>query len=155
MRTFSVGLLFFVVGATVAQHGEFGDLDPLDGFDEKEFEEYFHLDPIEDPEELEKRNEALKKNEEEIKKVNEAYQEGNATWFDGVNEFSDLTDEEFLSQKTGAIIPDKYGRGLLEPADEDRVDEESEKYFARLMNDRQAVPASYSSVDMGKEIENE
>lgn len=152
MRTGYLRLAFFFVGACVAQHAEPGDLDPMDDFDEKEFEEYFHLDPVEDPEEFEKRNEALKMNEEEIKKVNEAYQEGKSTWFDGINEFSDLPEDEFLSQKTGAIMPNEtdFGAGAIEPADEDRIDEESERYFDRLMNDRQAVPASYSSVDMGK-----
>ena len=48
MRTISVGILFFLVGACVAQHGELEDLDPLDG-----------IQDVEDLEEFEKRNEAL------------------------------------------------------------------------------------------------
>ena len=93
----------------------------------------------------------MKKNEEEIKEVNEEYEEGKIGWYDGVNEFSDLTDEEFLAEKTGARIPEEYARGLLEPAEEERVDEASERYFDqfRYIN-RGYVPASYSSVDYGK-----
>merc|ERR1711973_719941 len=64
-------ILVLLVGVASAQHAVPGDLEPLDDIDEKEFEEYFHLDPVDDPEEFEKRSKALKENEKEIKKINE------------------------------------------------------------------------------------
>merc|ERR1712055_688544 len=60
----AVGLAIF--GLCQAQHANPDDLDPLDDIDEKEFEEYFDLDPVKDPKELKRRNEALKANEAAI-----------------------------------------------------------------------------------------
>merc|ERR1712241_1217225 len=56
--------------------------------------------------------------------------------------------DEFVKDKTGAndIVT---GRGLLEPLEEERVDEESERYFDQFRYSRDTVPASYSSVDRG------
>ena len=139
-------------GICRAQHAEPGDLEPLDDIDEAEFEEYFHLDPVEDPEELKKRNEALKKNEEEIKKTNEAYKKGEKTWYDGLNEFDDLPADEFIKEKTGVISNTTYGRGLLEPSDEEKVHEESERYFDEIRFNRAYVPSSYSSKSYGKSL---
>ena len=123
--------------------------DPSLDMDEKEFEEYFHLDPVTDPEELAKRNEALKESEDEIKNVNDEYAKGDLTWYDGLNEFSDLPADEFLEEKTGAIIPENFGRGLLAPTKEQEVDEESERYFDQVRMDRASVPSSYSSLARG------
>jgi len=123
--------------------------DPSLDMDEKEFEEYFHLDPVTDPEELAKRNEALKESEDEIKNVNDEYAKGDLTWYDGLNEFSDLPADEFLEEKTGAIIPENFGRGLLMPTKEQEVDEESERYFDQVRMDRASVPSSYSSLARG------
>ena len=93
----------------------------------------------------------MRHNEALIKEVNEEYQKGEIGWFDGVNEFSDLTEEEFLAEKTGVQMPTQYGRGLLQPAEEERIDEASERYFDqfRAIN-RGSVPNSYSSVDNGR-----
>merc|ERR1711973_269230 len=140
---------FLFFGICRAQHAVPGDLDPLDDIDEAEFEEYFHLDPVEDPEELKKRSEALKKNEEEIKKINEEYEKGEKTWFDGINEFADLTKEEFIKEKTGVISNITFGRGLLEPSPEERVHEESERYFDEIRYNRAYIPRLYSSKSMG------
>merc|ERR1711973_253100 len=97
-------ILVLLVGVASAQHAVPGDLEPLDDIDEKEFEEYFHLDPVDDPEEFEKRSKALKENEKEIKKINEEYENGDITWFDGMNEFADLTEDEFLEDYRGGIF---------------------------------------------------
>jgi len=142
----AVGLALF--GICQAQHAVPGDLEPLDDIDEKEFEEYFHLDPIDDPNELRKRNEALKANEKIIKETNKDFENGDKTWFDKINEFADLTDDEFIQEKTGAndIVE---GRGLISPPEEERYDEESERYFESVRLNRASVPASYSSVDRG------
>ena len=52
-----IAILFFLVPYTFSASI---DLDPEDDLDEDAFEEYFHLDQVTDPEEHEKRDEALK-----------------------------------------------------------------------------------------------
>jgi len=125
------------------------DLDPEDNLNEEEFEEEFHVAPADDPVEELKREEALVVNENMIKETNEMFLNGEITWYDVVNEFDNLPEGEFDAEKTGAVIPRSFGRGLLEPLPEERVDERSEKYFDRFRYSRAAAPASYSSVDLG------
>merc|ERR1719193_1533991 len=146
-----VGVLALAGTGCLAQHAEPADLDPLDGLDELEFEEYFHLDKVTDEAELARREAALSAHEAEIKEVNQEYEAGEVSWFDGVNEFADLPDDEFLSQKTGAVMPEEeeFGRGLLEPSADQVEDERSERYFEAVRMDRAAVPASYSSLSKG------
>jgi len=151
MKWLLAGLGLVLLGVCTAQPAEPGDLDLLDDIDEKEFEEYFGLDPVEDPEEFQRREAALRKNEEEIKKVNKEFLEGENTWFDGINEFANLPEDEFLQQKTGAVINSTIimGRGLLEPPPEGREDQESERYFDQFRYSRASIPSSYSSKDLG------
>jgi len=127
------------------------DLDPLDNLNEEQFEEEFHLEPVEDPEEKLRREEALVENENLIKETNQEYLNGEISWWDEVNEFADLPEDEFDSEKTGAVIPAErsFARGLLEPLEEERVDLRSERYFDSVRYSRSAVPASYNSVDLG------
>ena len=65
----------------------YGEMDDEDNYDEDSFEQEFGLDPITDPEEKERREEALWENEEIVKEENEDYLSGKKTWFDKVNEF--------------------------------------------------------------------
>merc|ERR1712080_505126 len=98
------------------------DFDPNDTLGEKDFEKKFHKEHREnfDVEEYQKRKEALKQN------------------------------EEFEKEKGGLIMPEtEYGRGLLEPLPENRVDEDSERYFESVRSLNRAVPSSYSSVALG------
>merc|ERR1712123_303571 len=141
-----IAILFFLVPCAFAASL---DLDPEDDLDEDTFEEYFHLDPVTDPEEHQRREEALKENEALIKENNELYMAGFQTWWDEVNEFDDLPEDEFVSEKTGLINGSMYGRGLLQATEEERVDERSERYFDQFRYSRAAVPNSYSSVDLG------
>ena len=141
-----IAILFFLVPCAFAASL---DLDPEDDLDEDTFEEYFHLDPVTDPEEHQRREEALKENEALIKENNEMYMAGFQTWWDEVNEFDDLPEDEFESEKTGATNGSMYGRGLLQPTEEERVDERSERYFDQFRYSRAVVPNSYSSVDLG------
>ena len=53
-------------------YSSYGDMDDEDKYNEDEFEQEFGLDPITDPEEKEKRKEALRENEEIVKKENKA-----------------------------------------------------------------------------------
>merc|ERR1719309_694011 len=113
-----VGFLALAGTGCLAQHAEPADLDPLDGLDEQEFEEYFHLEKVTDEAELARREAALSAHEAEIKEVNQEYEAGEVSWFDGVNEFADLPDDEFLSQKTGAAVPASYSslsKGWVSP----------------------------------------
>merc|ERR1712055_261175 len=82
----------------------------LEEMDEKEFEEFFDLDPVDDPEEFAKRQDALSANEKRVKQVNQEYAEGKKTWFDAINEFSNLPEDEFLQGMTGLVetVPDEY-----------------------------------------------
>merc|ERR1719264_472619 len=121
----------------------------------------FNLPKVTDPEEKARRQAALKANEALIKEENEAYSKGERTWFDAVNEFADLPEDEFEAEKTGDVVPPGYGRGLLEPTGADRVDFASEQYFANFRQsmkmNRDATPASYDSTALGlvSEVKNQ
>merc|ERR1712061_345244 len=95
---------------------DFGDLDPEDDLDEDQFETEFGLDPVTDPAEKAKRKTALKDSEAEVKKENKKYQNGKADWYEQINEFSDLPEDEFEKEKTG-LLPANFSRGfgLLTP----------------------------------------
>merc|ERR550539_149340 len=112
---------------------DFGDLDPEDGLDEDQFETEFGLDPITDPAEKAKRKTALKDAEAEVKKENKKYLNGKADWYEQINEFSDLPEEEFEKEKTG-LLPANFTRGfgLLTPEIKP-VDEISERYIESLL----------------------
>jgi len=129
------------------------EIDPEDNVDEDQFEIDFNLPKVTDPEEKARRQAALKANEALIKEENEAYSKGERTWFDAVNEFADLPEDEFEAEKTGDKTPPGYGRGLLEPTGADRVDFASEQYFANFRRsmkmNRDATPASYDSTELG------
>jgi len=144
---FSLACLTFV-GVCAGQHANPDDLDPLDELDEKEFEEYFHLDPVDDPEEFKRRSEALKANEAIIKRTNQEFEAGEKTWSDSINEFSDLPEDEFLAEKTG-VNDIEEGRGLIAPPKDQIEDEVSERYFDKFRYSRASIPESYSSVDRG------
>ena len=138
-----------MLGSAFCQHAVPGDLDPLDQINELEFEEYFHVDHVNDTAEEAKREEALKKNEALVHEINEQFEKGNSSWSAEVNEFANLPVDEFDAMETGAIEPEQYGRGLLQPDRNETIDQESEDYFNQLMINRQAVPNSYSSVALG------
>ena len=99
------------------------EIDPEDNVDEDQFEIDFNLPKVTDPEEKARRQAALKANEALIKEENEAYSKGERTWFDAVNEFADLPEDEFEAEKTGDVVPPAYGRGLLEPTGEFSIDQ--------------------------------
>merc|ERR1711872_191469 len=92
----------------------------LEDIDEEEFEDKFHLPPVNDPVEFKKREEALKENEAEIKEVNKKYKDGESTWFDKVNKYSDLPEDEFIKERTGAAGIET-GRGLIAPPEEEEL----------------------------------
>ena len=149
-------LLFLTVTAVFAASFDREDDDmeelaegmsPYGDLDEDEFLETFNLPPIDDPEEKALRAEALKAHEQEVLENNEAFLAGNQTWFDEINEYSDLPDDEFEANHTGAHDNMEYARGLKDiPLP---YDEESERFFDAYRYDRSTVPASYNSVTLG------
>jgi len=124
--------------------------EPLDHIGEEEFDEIFNVPSAQTKVEEEKREKALKETEKDIHEINKEFEEGQVNWYDKLNDFADLPDDEFLKEKTGDIEDgNSYGRGLLEPLEEEREDEESERYFDQFRFNRDAVPDSYSSVKEG------
>jgi len=124
-------------------------MDAFDNLDEDEFEKDFGIEPAEDPEEEARRAEALEKNEEDVKKANEKFMEGEQTWYEKVNEFANLPEDEFEASHTGLFKNSTvYARGLLRiPVP---VDEASERYLDQFRFSRaDDVPASYDSNALG------
>ena len=124
----------------------FGDTDPQEELDEEQFEIEFGLEPITDPAEKQRRQKALKEAEKAEKEQNEKFLNGKSDFYEKINEWSDLPEEEFEKEKAGDV--ENFARGLLEP-EVKPVDARSERYFASLLLRRDAVPASYSAVDAG------
>jgi len=129
----TAALLFLPLYCLQAQDLDNASLD----MDEAEFEEFFHLVHVTDPVEFEKKQKALKDSEEEIKQVNKDFAEGKKTWFDHLNDFSNLPKDEFIKAKTG----------LIEPSPEDKAKSNSTAYFARYK--RNTVPDEYNAVKEG------
>merc|ERR1712209_387512 len=90
-----LGLPYLVVAMQLPNGVEINvdDIDPEDNVDEDQFVKDFDLPEVTDPEEKARRQAALK--------ANEAYSRGEKTWFDVVNEFADLPEDEFEAEKTG------------------------------------------------------
>merc|ERR1719347_1667841 len=154
MKFLSLLMVSAVFAATIDREDETLEelaegMNPYGDLDEDEFLEQFNLPPIDDPEEKEKRAAALKKHEEEVLENNEAFLAGNQTWWDEINEYSDLPDDEFEALHTGLKkkLELRYATGLInKPLP---YDEASERYFDQFRFDRSTVPASYDSVKLG------
>ena len=129
----SLILALLCVGLHASDHQ-----DPNDDLTEEEFLHHFGKTPPSDPEEYKRREEALKQSEAEVKKVNEEYIHGNKTWYEAINEYSDLPEDEFIRQRTGAIV------------DDEEEDEASERYFDQFRYSRAEVPDSYNAVELGE-----
>eukprot|EP00091_Calanus_sinicus_P019505 TRINITY_DN4921_c0_g1_i1.p1 TRINITY_DN4921_c0_g1~~TRINITY_DN4921_c0_g1_i1.p1 ORF type:complete len:544 (-),score=125.89 TRINITY_DN4921_c0_g1_i1:96-1598(-) len=148
-----LGLLRLSLWAYALQMGVMetaADFDPSENDDigEDDFRSQFGLDQIDDPGQKAEERKALKENEEIVKWVNKEYVEGKVDWYDRLNDMADLTDEEFVKEKTGLRMRRRFGRGLLLMADDDR-DERSEKCFDQFRYSRARVPSSYNSVKKG------
>merc|ERR1711936_676413 len=122
-------------------------MSPFGHLDEDELLEVFDLPPIDDPEEKVRRAETLKKHEQEVLENNEAFLAGNQTWFDEINEFSVLTDEELEANHTGVLVDKRFAKGMYNvPLP---YDAESERFYDAVRYSRSSVPASYNSVTLG------
>merc|ERR1711953_1386117 len=102
---------------------------------EDEFRKVFGLPQVDDLEEKGKRAETLKKHQQVILENNKAYLAGERTWFEGINEFSDIPDDEFIATHTGLIENPEQFNNETQPVLEESV----------MSN----LPASYDSVSLG------
>ena len=81
--------------------------DHLTGLELEQFLEVFNLPPLGDPLEKQRRAEILKANQQKVLEANLAFLAGNQSWREDINEFSHLTQEEFLAAHTGlGLAPD-------------------------------------------------
>ena len=79
------------------------DLDLNLDISEDEFLEVFGLPPVDDAEQKLKRAQTLKQHQQEIIKNNKAYLAGERTWYEGINEFSDIPYDYLIATHTGLI----------------------------------------------------
>jgi len=135
--------VFFILALSLALASA-SVIDPNDSLNDEEFREEFNLPEITDPEEQRAHEEALEAAEQEVKEVNEAFLAHNASWFDEINELSDVP-ADMWTEHAGRIL----ATGRIDPAPEDRYNAESERYFDQFRYSRAAVPDSYSAVDEG------
>jgi len=145
-----VFIFFFIFSSQAATLPD--GVNDLNDMSLEEFEEYFGLDDITDPEEKAKHETALKEKEELVKEANEKYENGEQTWFDEINEFSDIPEDEFGSHHGGLLmnLTDRslgYSMGWLDIPME--YDAASERFYESYRLDRSDPPASYSSVSLG------
>ena len=127
MCLWAFGLIKIIVGNE--DTNQFLDLT------EDEFREVFGLPPVDDLEEKGKRAETLKEHQQDILENNKAYLAGERTWFEGINEFSDIPDDEFIATHTGLIEDPFQFYNETQPVLEESV----------MSN----LPASYDSVSLG------
>ena len=103
-----------------------------------EFLTTFNLPPIDDPQEKEFRARVLKMNQRVVLENNEAYLARRRSWFETINEFSDILDDEFIASHTG----------LTEDVEQlNNTDIPLLRMEETLRSD---VPASYNSVSLGQ-----
>ena len=88
--------------------------------------------------------------EQQINAQNELFKEGKSTFYEKLNEFSDLSQAQFEKEKEGAKIPrTSEGRSLgakLPPKSEWYTSPE----LLRLYASRQAPPKTYDATALGK-----
>jgi len=150
MRRAVYVIFIFFVNTFISHAALYEQLD-LENLDEETFLEYFGLPAVDDPEEFKEREEALIENIAEIEEINEGYKNGEFSWFDAINEYDDLPEDEFVRDHTGVIVDGEIlGTGILPPTPEERTDEFSEVYFDQFRYESEDnTPAYYNSRDLG------
>ena len=91
----------------------------------------------------------LKETEKQINEQNKKFRDGLSTFYEKLNEDSDLPMDKFKKEKEGAKFPVNYeGRGLgaiLPPESEWYTSPELEELYSRAQN----VPDSYDATALG------
>jgi len=102
--------------------------------------------------EEEKEAERAKLQEEEDE-INENNNDPDSPFKEALNEWSDLSDEEFLKEKTGVIRPEMRGMGMIMPPLHERMEEQARNQpeLDAMYNElsSRSVPASYNAVSKG------
>merc|ERR1712042_418054 len=121
---------------------------------EEEFEEKFNV-KINDPEERKREAKILAEVEDEISENNAKFEKGESTYQEELNQYSNLPMDVFEKHREGAKMPEDEGRGLgllvppeyikNEPENAARMNE----IYRQLEMDRQEVPESYDSTELG------
>jgi len=92
----------------------------------------------------------LKEVEDEINKNNN---DPDSTFKEALEPWSDLPKEEFLKEKTGMIMPEMRGKGLVMPPFHERMEEQvkNQPELDAMYNElfSRSAPASYSAVSAG------
>lgn len=115
----------------------------------KEFEAEFHK--LYTPEEEAEAEKNLLDNEKQIDAQNELFEAGKADFQEAIMEWDDLSDDEFLDEKTGALDGMDYATGLLDDPENPWINsEEDEAYLESIYNvsDR-ALPQYFDARQRG------
>ena len=96
-------ILFFIFSTVRA--GSIEEKADLTELKLEQFLEVFNLPQVADPLEKQKRAEILKRNQQKVLEANKAFLAGKQSWREEINEFSHLTQEEFLASHTGLGLP--------------------------------------------------
>ena len=92
---------------------------------------------------------ALAKTEKQINEQNKKFVDGKSTFYEELNEFSDLTRSQFEKEKTGAILPqggEGRGRGAFLP---DQSEWYTSPELLELYASRASVPEFWDSTAIG------
>merc|ERR1712142_1180260 len=160
---FCYSVLQVAIWASIFQLGSMIYLDPENDLNEDEFLSVFGLPDIKDEKTKAERSEALKKHEELIQRQNDQFAEGKKTWWDELNSFADLPDDEIIKEKNGWKVQDQrrsrrrhyghrrskrryFARGVI-PLNS--TDDRSEKFFDTFRYGRGLAPSSYNAVEEG------
>jgi len=100
--------VFLLAGFVACQ-----DTDLSEG--EASFESEFHV-KYGNKEDEKKAGEILAKAEKQINEQNKLFKEGKSTFYEQLNEFSDLSKSQFEKEKEGAKIPEPGRVEVLEPS---------------------------------------
>ena len=143
MKTIVITFIFFGLGAVLGAPGK----DPTI----KDFEEMFHQ-TFTDPKEEEAAAEELALKEAEIDKENEDYENGDADFKEQLEPWDDLSEEEFLAEKTGLLSDGDFRTGLLPTPEEEKVNTPEEREYLENVYakyDRKYIPTNWDSRALG------
>ena len=156
-----LGKSSIILLASIIHLGSLRLYDPTNDLTEDDFLSQFGLPKLKNPKIKAQRAMALKQHEDIIKRQNRQYENGVKSWWDKLNDFADIPDDEAVKEKTGLKVKRQrrskqrkskrkrkrnYGRGLIP---HNFTDDRSEKYFDQFRYNRARVPRSYSAVDEG------
>ena len=130
-----IDLMFFATIFAASSDNE--DINLFLNLTEEAFLEIFDLPPVDDPKERTRRGRTLKEHQQAVLQNNQLYLAMKRTWFEGINEFSDIPDDEFIATHTGLIVEE----------DSEQFNNETQPVLEESVMSN--LPASYDSVSLG------